>query len=250
MDISTAKRFQDRFQDVAAVREYEREIYAPGQYDSFIWSLQQPWVERVARAAARETGPLRYLDFACGTGRVLSFVEPFVQQALGVDVSQAMARAARTRARRARIVVGDLLRDERLLQGHFDLITAFRYFLNADADLRLPTLQALAARLRDSRSRLVFNVHGHRGSVRHLAIRCHAAQGRHHEELSYRQILELVEGAGLRVDEAYGFGVCPRSLYPTALGGIARIADRWAARTQWLRRLSIDLVMVCRRREE
>lgn len=249
MQAAVPRRYQDRFQHDHAVRAYQEEVYAPGGYDDFIWSLQQGRLRRAVEGAFPD-GPDRYLDFACGTGRILSFLEPSAKEATGLDISPAMAEVARSRAGRAEVRVGDLLRTPGLLSGRYDLVTAFRYFLNTDPELRLPVLRALSERLRDERSLLIFNVHGHSRSVRHLSVRYHAARGRTHPELSAREAFELADAAGLRVEEVHGFGVCPRSLHSVPLmGGVVRALDAGAARIPAAWRVSVDLMLVCRRKE-
>ena len=40
-------------------------------------------------------GPQRYLDFACGTGRITEQVAPLAKQSTGVDISPTMIEEAR-----------------------------------------------------------------------------------------------------------------------------------------------------------
>ena len=56
----------------AAPDAWDRVVYAPGTYDSFIWSLQREIVVALASGLAARRPSIAYLDFACGTGRVLA----------------------------------------------------------------------------------------------------------------------------------------------------------------------------------
>lgn len=125
-------RYQERFERRATVDSYEEEEYAPGSYASFIWELQQP-VLRSMLARQRETcGRVRLLNFACGTGRILSFAESQVDQSDGVDRSAAMLERAARKCRTSRLLLGDIVTDPGLANERYDVITAFRFLLNAE----------------------------------------------------------------------------------------------------------------------
>ena len=72
------------------------------EYDSALDS--NPWdayMHRVEAAFLQEIVPNlfaekpRYLDFACGTGRITSVVAPMTAECTGVDVSESMLAEAR-----------------------------------------------------------------------------------------------------------------------------------------------------------
>ena len=79
---------------------------------------------------------VEHLDFACGTGRILAFMQPRVSSSTGVDVSTAMLEVARAATPNAQIIHADLTRESALGDRKFDLITAFRFFSNAEPKLR------------------------------------------------------------------------------------------------------------------
>lgn len=101
--------------------------------------------------------PERYLDFACGTGRVTSIVAPRCGQAMGIDVSRSMIAVARGKLPQVDFRLADLAREDPDL-GAFDLITAFRFFGNAEPELREEVLSALVKRLAP-RGKLIINSH-------------------------------------------------------------------------------------------
>jgi SAM-dependent methyltransferase len=227
-------------QDGAGER-WDLVAYAPETYDSFIWELERRTLVAVVRRLAAGRPALKYLDFACGTGRVLSAVEELVGTAHGLDISPAMVRVAARKSPRAGIRVGDLLTEPDTADRDYDLITAFRFFLNAEPPLRLPYLRQLGSRLHDADSRLIFNVHSNAASLDGLAGRFSKD-----ERMWVRDIRKFIADAGLELVEWYGFGLMPacrqrlRHLRP-----LMRMLDRLATLAPWLRHLSRDLIFVC-----
>lgn len=227
-----------------AGEDYDSLVYALNSYGSFIWELQKPLVlATVSSLAARRKG-LKYLDFACGTARVLAAIQPLVATAVGVDVSGPMLARAAEKAPGAILKQGDLLQNPTLVDHDYDVITAFRFFLNADTARRLPTLRCLAQRLKDDGSLLIFNVHGNSHGLDGLV----SLRDRRFVTMSPRQIRNLIAQAGLLVEAWFGFGLTPACGGAPHLRRIARAADVWAAQHQALRPISRDLLFVCRRR--
>lgn len=88
----------------------------------------------------------RYLDFACGTGRATETVAAFCKESVGVDISPTMLAVAAEKVPGTRFELRDLTRDDPDM-GRFDLITSFRFFGNAQDDLRESAMAALVKRL-------------------------------------------------------------------------------------------------------
>src|ERR1700710_2053556 len=126
MSISYAERFQQKDE----VSSYEAAEYGADSYSSFIWQRQRPVLERIVENfQTTHSQPVRLLDFACGTGRVLSVLEPLVHAADGVDISENMIAVARVKCIKSRLLVGDILTNTELLQPGYDLISCFRFLL-------------------------------------------------------------------------------------------------------------------------
>jgi len=150
-------------------KDYDAKLFAPGSFDAAIWESEQRLLDRIVLEHVPRRQ--RYLDFACGTGRVLSHLERSFATSVGLDISATMLGVARERVRTARLVEGDPTRDPGVLGGRrFDFISAFRFFLNAQPSLRDAAMGFLASALRDNDSRLLFNVHGNRFSTRAVAF--------------------------------------------------------------------------------
>jgi len=102
------------------------------------------------------TGNPRYLDFACGSGRILSLVAPFFNDVVAVDVSENMVQAAREKVPSAKFHLANITSQE-LDIGQFDLITAFRFFGNAEDSLRNSVLNALRSHIKEDGYLLINN---------------------------------------------------------------------------------------------
>ena len=126
--------------------------------------------ENLAANQTEVRHPLPLLDFACGTGRVLAKLEPEVAVADGIDISPEMVAVARTKCTKARLQVGDILTQPELLQKNYDVITAFRFLLNVEPEIRRRALRRLREVIRAPHGLLVVNVHGNSRSLRHPAI--------------------------------------------------------------------------------
>ena len=102
-------------------------------------------------------GPQRYLDFACGTGRITEQVAALSNASAAVDISPTMIEEARKKCPNTQFHLADLTQDDPDL-GQFDLITSFRFFGNAQDELRDSALKAITKRLA-SGGHLVINSH-------------------------------------------------------------------------------------------
>lgn len=245
--------YSNRFQQLEAVNAYETAEYAPGSYSSQIWALQRPVLEKLLADFRRDhPGPLRLLDFACGTGRVLASLENFADTADGLDISENMVAVARTRCTKARLQVGDIFANPGLLNGPYDVISCFRFLLNVESALRQRVLVRLREVLRPSNGLLLVNVHGSSRSLRHSAILWRRWRDRRPDsmlnEMSPGEARRLLWDTGFEVVRQFGFGVLPPTLYRTPLRGIAYAGDRLCAGENFWKNISIDLLYVCRPR--
>ena len=249
--MSETTRYSTRFQDRSSVQDYESKEYGAASYSSCVWQWQRPVVEKIIADFRREhSDPVRLLDFACGTGRVTAALEPLADEILGVDISENMVDLARSKCHKARFQVGDILAQPELLAGPYDLVTAFRFLLNVEPEMRRRVL----GRLREvicPQGRLIVNVHGNSRSLRHPAIvwRRWREQGKKSDtmlnEMSPAETRRLLGDCGFRVVRQFGFGILPPTLYRTPLRGLAQTVDRSLAGTNNLSDVSIDLLFVC-----
>ena len=170
-------------------------------FDAYMTRHEREILARLIRELFPNRIP-QYLDFACGTGRITSVVEDYADASYGVDVSDNMLAQAKARCTRTTFLVTDLTRDTRPL-GPFNLITAFRFFGNAEDELRRAVLNRLSGLLAPG-GYLIFNNHRNPWSVRNLITRL---RGQDVEvDLSPRKTRRLLQAAGLDVVRSCGIG--------------------------------------------
>lgn len=134
-------------------------------YDAFIATTRfdaymADWEAQHVAMMVRQMFPggvPRYLDFACGTGRLSAIVAPLAQESIGVDISASMLAQARKKLSSMTFLEHDLTR-ERPPIGVFDLVTAFRFFGNAQDQLRDEGLKAIVDHMKPG-AHLIINNH-------------------------------------------------------------------------------------------
>lgn len=218
-----------------------------GRHRSLVWAWEQERLREVLDRFA-EGREIHLLDFACGTGRIIGHLEGRVASATGVDVSKSMLDVARRRVQQGEILEADLTRDDALAGRRFNLITAFRFFLNAQSTLRQDAMAALAAHLADD-GFLVFNNHLQRWSLAHLALAAWCrVRGRPFERqtMSMDEVRALVAQAGLCIVGTHYWGVIPATDNRMPLPGrlLVRIED-WLSRWRVFHPLAQNVVVIC-----
>ncbi len=228
--------------------EYEA-YYQTEAWEKFLWSREQEIILMILDKyfAGKE---IHLLDFACGTGRITGLLENRVKTSTGVDVSGSMLAIARNKLKRTEIIEADITTENVLKGRKFNLITAFRFFLNAEPELRSSAIKALAELL-DEDGLLVFNNHHSLGSpwikllhARHLRKN---AQGTFNV-MSVDQMKDLVEDVGLEIVEIYPAGFFHPPKVPASYW-LNRAIDSAACKIRFLHRYSENPVAVCRWRK-
>jgi len=127
-----------------AGRQYDLGI--SGDYYSFVWEdLEQPLLqELIDKGTLEGSGPV--LDFACGTGRVTEFLVKRFKVVVGLDVSREMLAQAKRNVPCAKFVLADVTRNRPSVL-RYRLITAFRFFQNAEPHLREQVLAWIGRKL-------------------------------------------------------------------------------------------------------
>ncbi len=248
------KKYANRFATPDAVSGYENAEYAPDGYAALIWGLQKPFLHGIFEARHKGVGSCRLLDFACGTGRVLGFCEEFCSVSDGLDISSAMIAKAEARCRQSRLVVGDICTEAILLEQPYDVITAFRFLLNAEPPLRVAVLEQLRKRIHSEHGILIVNMHGNSASARRFPLclrrfRARVDPAKHQEvmmaEMSLAETRVLLRNAGFRVIREIGFGVVPGFLYRSMLKPICHWLDGRLCGSNFFKSISTDVIFVC-----
>lgn len=236
--------YRERFVTKEDVGLYKAQ-YDGATRDSFVWQLQKPFLKGLVERVTAERGSIRLLDFACGTGRVLGFLEPFVDVAEGVDISPEMVRHAQANCPRAQVRCIDLAQHGEL-EGDYDIVTLFRFLLNADEDDRKRVLQALHACLESRSGYLITHNHGNSFSLRHPALRLSRRESDLRNELSDHDVRGMLASGGFAVVATYGFGLFPDFVHRSFAGPVVRPIERLLAGRPPFTPFSIDLLYVAR----
>lgn len=245
-----ATSYRDRHLDTAHASAYDTSFADTRVAKGAMWRIEQDILGRVL--SSLEPAPRKALDFACGTGRVLGWLTAEVADCTGVDISAAMLAEAAAAAPDARLVRGDVTAQPTLLgEELFDLVTMFRFLLNAEPVLRRDVLAWVAPRVRPG-GVLVANVHRSHWSLTGLLARVSRVVRRRStpHTLSIAEAVRLVESHGFIVEEEHGYGYLPygphgtwRLLFPT----LALRVERRIAGTGRAVRLASHVVLVARR---
>jgi hypothetical protein len=222
--------YREQFRDEVTAREYDEREYGKRSYADLLWRIEQQQLAQLLSEFRRNHPTIKLLDFATGSGRILSFVENLVDESSGIEISESMAQRARTRVKRSPIYCQDITSPSARVEGRYDVITAFRFVLNAESDLRQAAFSSLRERLRDDSSVIVFNNHGNLWSHKAILYPLHcmhrgAGPRTSGNYMSHRQVLKVARDAGLTAQRVYGCGV---------LGG------RLAGFTPWKATLSLE----------
>lgn len=174
---------------------------------SLMWEMEQEVLhDLVARTGARSV-----LDFACGTGRITEVLARELPDAdvVGVDVAASMLAVAQTRVPTARFLnadgtdLGALVPD-----GTVDLVSAFRFFPNADPPLRAAATAAITTAVRPG-GFVVLNNHRNFWSSSYVARRLRP--GADAPGALNSQVVDPFLERGFTVVERRSLGVLPQS---------------------------------------
>jgi SAM-dependent methyltransferase len=191
--------------------------YTSGRGRLYWQNFEKPYLEKLFARLGKEY-PGRYLDFACGTGRILQLGFPHFIESVGIDVSEVMLAEARRKVPGARLIQADVMINPPDV-GTFNVITLFRFILSAEQHLREGVLRWLRSVIA-SDGVLVLNNHLHRWSVLGIIHKVdNVIHGRRGAPPADKDVEMLLQRCRFRVFERYGFGVIPpwrnRRLFPS-----------------------------------
>ena len=208
---SMREEYRRRFVDADEAKKYDAlfvEVEEQSYAFTVLWHFEKKFLDTIVTELRATHDTIDYLDFAAGTGRIIAHLEDKVDVATAIEIAPAMLDVAATRVKRARLLCVDVTEADTPPEGRYDLITAFRFFLKADPQLRLSAMKALASRLKDERSLLVFNNHGHAPRLpvlRWLWSRPRGAK----DSMTDKEVRNLVRQTGLRIDRVTGYAQVP-----------------------------------------
>jgi SAM-dependent methyltransferase len=189
--------------------DYE-ERFSTYSFRRMSWRWERKVLNQIVGLVNKEERRGDYLDFACGTGRILAHLEERFDAAVGIDISPKMLDVATKRLRKARLILGDFNETHLLAGERFDFVTAFRFFANAEPALRRQAIEKIYGLTR-SKGFFVFNNHRNCTSLTFRLLRLKArVQGRAPTScLDAEEVLSLCRDRGFQLVKHYQWGVIP-----------------------------------------
>jgi SAM-dependent methyltransferase len=244
--------YRERFSDHSIAAKYDLVIYSKDSLSDAVWQLESAILEEIVAKMRQRKKRIEYLDFACGTGRIISFLEDKVDKATGIDVSHFMLNRAANKVKRARFLCRDITLAEAAVEDQYDLITCFRFLKNAEADLRQAALHQLAKRLRDADSRLVVNCHGGNPfSFKIVLVPYHWLKAlRAGQEppkyVTNGRLRKMIQKAGLHIEKRIGYGFISGKLFNLFPSSWALWIERNLCGAAFIQALGANQLFVCR----
>lgn len=228
--------------------EYAQRLSA-GYYGHLWQQVEQPLI-RTTLQRIRRAGADSVLDFACGTGRICGVNETVFGSCYGIDVSAEMLRVARANCPNTTFLCADITTDSMPDLPRVDVVTAFRFFLNAEDALRHQVLARFTDILNPG-GFLVMNIQWNTASLSGglYGLR-NRALGRRHTTTTAATMRALLDAHGFDTVEQRGYGAYPwlgRGLdFSTAAS--VRTAERLARRIPRLQDHLQHVLLVAKRR--
>jgi predicted TPR repeat methyltransferase len=217
-------------------------MFFENPYRSLVWEFERAILDRIF-SAYYAGHDVHHLDFACGTGRILMHFEDRTRISVGVDLSPSMLEVTRMNSKNSDLLQADLTREDVLGDRKFNLITAFRFFPNAEPELRFEAMEVLVKHL-DDNGYLVFNNHMNLGCFRYRLARLLGRGG--NKGMSITDVKELLAKNNMEIVRTYHLCVFPASenhmLLPRS---ILRHIEGALARCPVFRNLAENVLFVC-----
>jgi SAM-dependent methyltransferase len=121
---------------------YDRSL--ANRFELAIFELENTILRDLFRRFRSSDPDTAYLDYACGTGRILAVFKDLIRTKTGMDTSAGQLSIARQKVPDAEFIEGNVVTDPGLLGSRrFSFITSFRLLLNLEPGNRAPILRAL-----------------------------------------------------------------------------------------------------------
>ena len=172
------------------------------KYRNMIWSLEKIYLKKILEEHFKFKKIL-HLDFACGTGRILEFLETRTFCSIGLDVSHEMLKIANKNVK-SKLILGDITKENLLGDRKFNLITIFRFFPNADDDLRKKVLSKINSNI-ENNGLLVINNHRNKDSIVEKIVRFFI--NKNYRGLNFKEINLMIDDSNFKLVKVYSMGL-------------------------------------------
>jgi trans-aconitate methyltransferase len=223
-------------------RSYHQQFYK-NKYRSFIWNEEKNILNIIIKKYYNKK--IRHLDFACGTGRIVEHLVKQTEVSVGVDVSEDMLSIARkNESSKTQFILADLTKEDALGKQRFNLITSFRFFPNAQDELRQTSMARLVSHL-EKDGYLVFN--NHKNYTSNLYRLARIVGKKDLGEMKNDDVLQLCESNNLKVIDTFHIGFIPSSdqfqIFPI---WALRLIESANSKVKPLKYFSFNVIYVCK----
>lgn len=225
---------------------YESNVYGKSSYDSAIWEIEKGCLVRFIANYLRDVD-INYLDFACGTGRIISFLETKVGRSSGVDISGDVLELAKNKVKNSKLVKGDLSKEPSLIKGKYNLITSFRFFLNAQDTLKHGVLNVLYEKLSKD-GIFILNIHGNKFSLRFFSILLRKyILHQTVNQLSFWEMKNILIEHKFKIVDFCGIGLTTPKLYKLVPKRLFDTVETILRKISFLNYFAVNLILVCKK---
>jgi len=222
-------------------------LYHRDSYDSRLWILEKIILNQIYVDYIKKTIKY-YLDFACGTGRILEIFEDKAINSFGIDISDDMLKQAKLKYKKTNFLKNDLSKHKNLIDKKFNVITAFRFFLNAEESLRSEILKVFYNILEDE-GILIFNNHGNKYSMRLSSLLLNFLLNFkwNLKSLSILEIKKLLIQNNFKIIKTYSIGYIPSFLTKIIPRNIWLYLEKKFMKLNLLKSFGIDMIFICKK---
>ena len=225
--------------------KYDDSLFKDGRFDNEIWKKEQVILKGII---SKYDVKGRLMDFACGTGRIIGFLEDQFEESIGIDISQNMLDQAKIQTKHSKLICGDLTRNPKLIHGKFDCITCFRFFLNAEPSLRDEVFKFITNKLKNQDSILIFNIHGNKFSTRwFLVVFDKIFKRSYQNQISLKEVKLMLKQHDLEIVEFYGIGFIYKVFFKFMPKFFWRFFEDIFHSLSFLKPFSLYFVFVCKK---
>jgi SAM-dependent methyltransferase len=245
--------YRDYYESKESAEEYDEKSYGKGTYASILWEIEKNLLIKFVKSLRNSREKIRYLDFACGTGRIVAAIENLADESYGIDINQSMLDRAANKTKNTILIKGDVTKDEKIIDGYFDLITTFRFVLNAQPELRDSALKILSGRMSDNNSWLIFNMHTNKYSYAFVSYLRYMAFGQPKDKdrkryLSKKDCLRIAKNADLDVIKIKGLGFLSGKLSRILPLPMVLFIEKSMSALPWWNLFGTDLIFFCKKK--